>query len=230
MPWRWSGMWASTRRSVGTGPDRAHTAASSEKCWPTVIGAGVVRKTTTIRSDSRRALPGPATAAPQSSASAGPARGQRTRPSARQARVRLRRPATVRPRPLARTGEGAAEDRFAILVADALGDVGRQLGEPGAGPDGVLGNVVPALRHERIGAEHEAVGKFQERLAPLGGQLAALSVIGAEREIGPEGLVLAQHLSHSRRLFEAGMGPQDPGARVEGEEPLDGVGVGVSVE
>src|SRR5262245_19948162 len=73
-----------------------------------------------------------------------------------------------------RLGPGsAAEERLAVLPRDALGHLGRQVIEPGARPGRVLGHVVPPLGHERVGADHEAVGELEKERAPLGPHLAA---------------------------------------------------------
>src|SRR5512147_2776710 len=95
------------------------------------------------------------------------------------------------------------EERLAVLVCDARGALARQVGEPLARPARVLGDVIPALRREGVGPHHEPVGEFEERLAPFGVHLAARAVVGAEREVAPEILVLAQQVAHVLRPVES---------------------------
>jgi len=94
----------------------------------------------------------------------------------------------------------------------------------------MLGDVVPALRREGIGAEHETVGKFEEGLAPFGIDLASGSLVGAKGEIAPEVLVLAQHLAHALGPVEPRMRPQDPRLRPLLEQALDRFDIGMRVQ
>src|SRR5262245_18637288 len=187
--------------------------ASTEKWRPTSIGAGTVRKATTTSPDSTRpwaansrsgaqladALDTKRVSAPATPSPMTTRRDIMTRPTAC---GRGDPSAWLRPRP--------AEQRLTVLPGDPLGHVGRQVGEPGARPRGVLRHVVPALGHEGVGADHEAVGELEEGLPPLRGHLAARCVVAAEGEVRPEVAVLAQHFADAFRRFEARMRPQDP--------------------
>ena len=123
-----------------------------------------------------------------------------------------------------------AENGFAVFPRDALGHVARQVGEPARDQLGMLGDVVPALRREGVGADHEAVGELHEHRAPRRVDLAAGGVVGAEREIAPEILVLAQHLAHALGAVEARVRPEDARLRALPEQALDRVDVGVRMQ
>src|SRR5262249_42074401 len=124
----------------------------------------------------------------------------------------------------------AGEQRVTIAVRDALGQRGWKIGEPRPRPVGVLDDVVPALRGEGVGADHEPVGKFGEDLAPLGGHLAVGSLIAAIGEVAPQVLVSAQHVANLFGTFESRMCPEYSRLRILHEQPLDRVLVGVRVE
>jgi hypothetical protein len=55
-------------------------------------------------------------------------------------------------------------------------------------------------------------------------------MVGTEREVGPEVLVLAQHLGDALRALEAGMRPQDAGLRPLLEQALDCIDVGMRMQ
>ena len=95
----------------------------------------------------------------------------------------------------------------------------------------VLDDVVPALGRERVGADHEAVGKLHEqRCATPASSLPLGAVVRAEREVAPQVLVLAQHLAHALGAVEARVRPQDARLAAPAEMALDGIGVGVRVQ
>ena len=147
-----------------------HTRASTVKCRPISMGDGTVRNRTTRSEDSRR--PGaPKPAAPRRAAPPPTCRrgrgwrgGRPTRPRSRRRARRARRAARRAGRAggQGRVAERATEQGLAVLPRDALGDLRRQIGEPGPGPRRVLRHVEQALGRERVGADHEAVGELEE--------------------------------------------------------------------
>lgn len=54
------------------------------------------------------------------------------------------------------------EQRLAVLPRDALGNLGREVSEPGTRPSRMLGHEGPALGRERVGTDQETVGEFPE--------------------------------------------------------------------
>ena len=138
---------------------RGHTAKSTTKCLPDLDAAGHRRVRDRVRARFRRR-------ARRRSASPHAARRRR--------RTRASATAAVALRIIARAAgfqnaNSASPLRHAMRSASA----GGQVGEPRARPVGVLDDVVPALRREGVGADHEAVGKLGEQRAPVGGHLAA---------------------------------------------------------
>ena len=74
------------------------------------------------------------------------------------------------------------EQSLAIFPGDRLGDVARELGEPGLHGPVVIANDLPARRHPGVGADHEAVRVLHEDHPPLGIERAAVRDVGPERQ------------------------------------------------
>src|SRR5262245_1318985 len=231
MPWRCSGICASIRKRVGSGVG-AQTTASTVKWRPISIVGGTVRNSTVTSDDSRRRLGSnprggshTCEASTETVVSAIPSNARKTT-----------RPLTLpSPSPGARVLSTAileriAEEDLGVLPRDALGDVRRKIREPRARPGRVLRHVVPALRDDRVGTHHEAVGNLEEDRAPLRRYLPIGTVVAARREIGPQRLVLAQHVAHLLGRIEAGMRPEDSRGGILLEEAFDGFGVRVGVQ
>ena len=89
---------------------------------------------------------------------------------------------------------------------------------------------MPALRRERVGADHEPVGKFGEDLAPLGRHLAVGPLVATKRQVTPQALVLAQHVANLLGPFEPGMRPEYSRLRILPEQAFDRILIGVRVQ
>ena len=113
--------------------------------------------------------------------------------------------------------------------ADLLGDVARQVGQPLARPARMLGDIVQPLGREGVGADQEAVGEFEERLAPAASPCRR-GVRGAGRRDRTTGSRACAAWRHVLRPRETRMRPQHARAGILREVALDRVGIGMRVQ
>src|SRR5262245_392412 len=139
MPWRCSGICASTRNRVGIGATREQTTASTVKWRPISIVAGTVRNRIVTSEDSRR----PLGSNPRGASHVDTAWASRVVTAMLNRARKIVRSLTLPfPPPGARAYlpfgsatailERIAEDDFRVLPRDALGDVRRKIREPRA--------------------------------------------------------------------------------------------------
>ncbi len=123
------------------------------------------------------------------------------------------------------------EQSLAIFPRDRLGDVARELREPGLHSPVVIANDLPARRHPGVGADHEAVWVLHEDHPPRGIERAAVRDVGPERQLDPEFREpLEEPSDGGRRGRHAGVRPEETHLRIERQQLLDGDVVHVSLE
>lgn len=117
-------------------------------------------------------------------------------------------------------------------MSDFFRDIMRQLGQPAACDRLCLVHIFPPVQRPGVGPEHETIGVAQEKRSPRGIQFAAGSdIVGAQRELNPEAAITIQHLADGRcGSREAGMCPNDFEPGLEGEQLMNGAGVGMGAQ
>ena len=147
MPWRCSGIVASTRSSRASA---GHSVTRSAKGRPTAIGRGSARQASCT---------GPPASRVPASGSGGQAAAGGTAPASS-------RPAAPRAPSWRARRSMAPNSASPFFQAMRSATVRRQVGQPLPRPVRMLDDVVPALGREGVGADHEAVGELQEGRAP----------------------------------------------------------------